>query len=177
MPMPLAEGEAVGATIYTLSDDASDAAPAALAERHDRDDLLSGVDLTEQDDLVANVLMDMARTETSRASTGLPGLAAIPRWRPKAEDAPVSYSIGGVFGAEIPGYPLGPDRIGLLSSASDLERPDDDWLAPKWRWRSARPCGLGAGGCRAFGAAEELGQGRARDRRHDAACAPLTPSF
>lgn len=61
----LAEGEAVGATLYTLSDEASDAAGAALAERHDRDDLLSGVDLTEQDDLVANVLMDIARTETT----------------------------------------------------------------------------------------------------------------
>ncbi|WP_338144740.1 N-acetylmuramoyl-L-alanine amidase [Fertoeibacter niger] len=61
----LAEGEAVGATLYTLSDEASDAAGAALAERHDRDDLLSGVDLTEQDDLVASVLMDIARTETT----------------------------------------------------------------------------------------------------------------
>ena len=60
----LAEGEAVGATVYTLADAASDAASAALAERHDRDDLLAGVDLTEQDDLLAEVLMDMARAET-----------------------------------------------------------------------------------------------------------------
>ena len=61
----LAEGEATGATLYTLSEDASDAASAALAERHDRDDLLAGVDLTAQDDLVATVLMDMARAETT----------------------------------------------------------------------------------------------------------------
>ncbi len=60
----LAEGEAVGATIYTLAEEASDEAAKALAERHDRDDLLSGIDLTQQDDLVATVLMDMARTET-----------------------------------------------------------------------------------------------------------------
>ncbi|MEZ5756268.1 MAG: N-acetylmuramoyl-L-alanine amidase [Paracoccaceae bacterium] len=60
----LAEGEAVGATLYTLSEEASDAAARALAERHDRDDLLSGIDLSNQDDLVATVLMDMARTET-----------------------------------------------------------------------------------------------------------------
>ncbi|NEX45096.1 N-acetylmuramoyl-L-alanine amidase [Pseudotabrizicola algicola] len=60
----IAEGEAVGATIYTLSEEASDAASQALAERHDRADLLSGVDLTAQDDLVATILMDMARTET-----------------------------------------------------------------------------------------------------------------
>ncbi|MDZ4136939.1 MAG: N-acetylmuramoyl-L-alanine amidase, partial [Paracoccaceae bacterium] len=61
----LAEGEAVGATLYTLSEAASDRAAATLAERHDRDDLLAGIDLTEQDDLVARVLMDMARTQTA----------------------------------------------------------------------------------------------------------------
>ncbi|MFM7446844.1 MAG: N-acetylmuramoyl-L-alanine amidase, partial [Tabrizicola sp.] len=60
----LTEGDAQGATIYTLAEEASDAASAALAERHDRDDLLAGVDLTEQDDVVAEVLMDMARVET-----------------------------------------------------------------------------------------------------------------
>lgn len=60
----LAEGQATGATLYTLSEAASDRAAEALAERHDRDDLLSGVDLTGQDDVVAQVLMDMARTET-----------------------------------------------------------------------------------------------------------------
>ena len=60
----LAEGDAQGATVYTLAAEASDEATAALAERHDRDDLLAGIDLTAQDDVVAEVLMDMARTET-----------------------------------------------------------------------------------------------------------------
>lgn len=61
----LADGQAVGATVYTLADEATDDASAALAERHDRDDLLGGgVDLTGADDAVAGVLMAMARTET-----------------------------------------------------------------------------------------------------------------
>ena len=60
----LSEGEAQGATVYTLAEEATDAASDALAERHDRDDLLAGVDLSQQDDVVADVLMDMARTET-----------------------------------------------------------------------------------------------------------------
>ena len=59
------EGDAVGATIYSLSKDASDMASQTLAERHDRDDLLAGVDLSAQDDLVAQVLMDMARRSTA----------------------------------------------------------------------------------------------------------------
>lgn len=64
-------GNAHGATIYTLSDTASDEASAKLAERHDRDDLLSGVDLTGKDDVVAGVLMDLARQETAPRSQTL----------------------------------------------------------------------------------------------------------
>ena len=60
----LSEGRAHGATVYTLSDSASDAASAALAERHNRADMLAGVDLRDSDDVVADVLMDLARMET-----------------------------------------------------------------------------------------------------------------
>lgn len=60
----LSEGRAHGATVYTLSDSASDKASEALAERHDRADLLAGIDLTGSDDVVADVLMDLARMET-----------------------------------------------------------------------------------------------------------------
>ena len=60
----LSNGRAQGATIYTLSDTASDEASAALAERHNRTQILAGIDLTENDDVVADVLIDLARTET-----------------------------------------------------------------------------------------------------------------
>ncbi|MGR3322215.1 MAG: N-acetylmuramoyl-L-alanine amidase [Pseudooceanicola sp.] len=61
----LSEGQARGAVVHTLSDTATDEAAEKLAERHDRDDLLSGVDLTGKDDEVAGVLMDLARMETT----------------------------------------------------------------------------------------------------------------
>ncbi len=61
----ISEGRAEGATLYTLADRASDAASQKLAERHDRADLLAGVDLSDQDDVIAGVLMDMARNETT----------------------------------------------------------------------------------------------------------------
>ncbi|MHA6324130.1 N-acetylmuramoyl-L-alanine amidase [Roseivivax sp. CAU 1753] len=67
----LAEGIARGATVYTLSDDASDAASAAMAERHNRDDILAGLDLARTDDRVAGVLMDLARLDTSPRSAAL----------------------------------------------------------------------------------------------------------
>jgi N-acetylmuramoyl-L-alanine amidase len=60
----LADGLAHGATIHMLSEDASDVASARLAERHDRGQLLSGVDLSTADDEVTGVLLDLARQET-----------------------------------------------------------------------------------------------------------------
>jgi N-acetylmuramoyl-L-alanine amidase len=129
----LAEGEAVGATIYTLSEDASDEAARALAERHDRDDLLSGIDLTEQDDLVATVLMDMARTETQpridrlalalRQSISGAGL--------KMHRHPIQQA--GFSVLKSPDVPSVLIELGFLSSASDLERLID----PEWRAKMA----------------------------------------
>ncbi|OZO45628.1 N-acetylmuramoyl-L-alanine amidase, partial [Pseudomonas fluorescens] len=60
----LAEGRARGATVHLLRESASDEASQQLAERHDRDYILSGVDLSGQDDVVAGILMDLARQET-----------------------------------------------------------------------------------------------------------------
>jgi len=60
----ISEGHAEGATVYTLAERASDEASVKLAERHDRADLLAGIDLSDQDDVIASVLLDMARTET-----------------------------------------------------------------------------------------------------------------
>ncbi|NND42249.1 MAG: N-acetylmuramoyl-L-alanine amidase, partial [Silicimonas sp.] len=56
---------------YTLDERASDAASRKLAERHDRGDILSGVDLTAKSDTVARVLLDLARNETSHRTDGL----------------------------------------------------------------------------------------------------------
>lgn len=59
------EGVARGVTVYSLSDKATDEASALLAARHDRDELLSGVDLSEADDEIANVLIEIARNENA----------------------------------------------------------------------------------------------------------------
>lgn len=129
----LAEGEAVGATVYTLAAEASDAASAALAERHDRDDLLAGVDLREQDDLVAEVLLDMARTQTAprteRLATAL--VTAIKAGDIKMHRHPkqeASFSVLKL--ADIPSVLL---ELGFLSSARDLARLRD----PAWRGKMA----------------------------------------
>ena len=51
-----------------LSDDASDALAAALAERENRSDILAGLALEDQPDDVADILFDLARRETRNLS-------------------------------------------------------------------------------------------------------------
>lgn len=60
----LEEDAAMGASVYTLSDGGGDAASARMVERHERGDLLAGVDLDATGDRVATVLMDLARART-----------------------------------------------------------------------------------------------------------------
>ncbi|WP_114008943.1 N-acetylmuramoyl-L-alanine amidase [Cohaesibacter intestini] len=58
-----------GATVYTLSDKASDAIAADLAHRENRSDLLAGLEMEEKDDVVADILIDLTRRETSNHSS------------------------------------------------------------------------------------------------------------
>ena len=126
----LAEGEAQGATVYTLSDEATDEAAQALAERHDRDDLLAGLDLSAQDDLVVTVLMDMARTETAPRTQRLAEalVEAIRGAELKMHRHP--HQEGGFSVLKSPDIPSVLLEVGFLSSARDLKRlSDPDWRA------------------------------------------------
>ena len=62
--LPRGEGDAQGATIYTLSDRASDAEAERLAEAENKADAIGGVDLTEEPTDVADILIDLAQRET-----------------------------------------------------------------------------------------------------------------
>jgi len=124
----LAEGRAQGATVYTLSDTASDAAAEALAEQHDRADLVQGIDLHGSDDVVAGVLMDLARLETAPRSEafaatvvdalGAAGLQLHPQ--PQGE---AGFTV--LRAADIPSVLL---EIGFMSDERDLANIlDADW--------------------------------------------------
>lgn len=66
--LPRNEGQAEGATVYTLSENASDAEAARLAEAENKADVIAGVDLTAEPDDVANILVDLAQRETKTFS-------------------------------------------------------------------------------------------------------------
>lgn len=125
----LSEGQARGATVYTLSDEASDAASAQLAAQHDRSDIIAGLDLSGTDDEVAAVLMDLARVETvprtdtlARALIDAMNAAGGPmNKRPRRE---ASFSV--LKSADIPSVLV---EIGFLSDNRDLVNLRD----PVWR--------------------------------------------
>jgi N-acetylmuramoyl-L-alanine amidase len=62
------EGDAQGATVYTLSERASDARAARLAEAENRADVIAGLDLSTEEKDVADILVDLARRETKTFS-------------------------------------------------------------------------------------------------------------
>jgi N-acetylmuramoyl-L-alanine amidase len=57
-----------GATVYTLSETASDAEAARLADNENRADLIAGVDLSTEPDDVTDILIDLAQRETKTFS-------------------------------------------------------------------------------------------------------------
>jgi len=134
----VAEGDAVGATVYTLSETASGTAAKKLAERHDRADLLAGVDLTRYDDVIAGVLMDMARVETAPRSHMLAdelvmGLQSAVGRMHKRPHQRAGFSV-----LKAPDIPSVLIELGFMSSKKDLE----NLLQAEWRQKAAQ--GIGA---------------------------------
>jgi len=62
------QAELRGASVYTLSETASDAEAAAVAARENKDGVISGVDLTDQNPMVTSILIDLAQRETKNLS-------------------------------------------------------------------------------------------------------------
>lgn len=113
--------EARGASIYTLNAEGSDRAAARMAERHNRGDLLAGLDLSEQDDRVATVLMDLARAQTEpqsqrfaeRAVAALRAAGARMNSKPRRE--------GRLAVLNAPDFASVLIEVGFLSNARDRE--------------------------------------------------------
>jgi N-acetylmuramoyl-L-alanine amidase len=66
--LPHGEGDAQGASVYTLSETATDSEAAKLAEKENRADVIAGVDLKSEPDDVAGILIDLAERETKSFS-------------------------------------------------------------------------------------------------------------
>ena len=125
----LQQGRATGATVYTLSDEASDKASTTLAERHDRADILAGIDLTGSDDRLADALLDLARMETL-PRTKLLAATLVQSMQDASgtlNTKPLRQAGFSVLkAADIPSVLI---EVGFMSSEADWERLND----PNWR--------------------------------------------
>ncbi|MBT7582915.1 MAG: N-acetylmuramoyl-L-alanine amidase, partial [Kordiimonadaceae bacterium] len=62
-----------GATIYTLTETASDKEAASLAARENKSDIIAGVDLQDETGMVQNILIDLVKQETMNLSNRFAG--------------------------------------------------------------------------------------------------------
>jgi len=67
----LPDPEMRGASVFTLSEKASDAQAAALAARENKADLIAGIDLSHHAPEVSSILIDLARRQTNNQSIRL----------------------------------------------------------------------------------------------------------
>jgi N-acetylmuramoyl-L-alanine amidase len=60
-----------GASVYTLSEQASNDEAARLASKENRADILAGIDLSDQEDIVTEILIDLAQRDANNKSIGV----------------------------------------------------------------------------------------------------------
>ena len=123
------EGEASGTTVYLLSDKATDKMSAQLASRHDRSEILRGVDLSGLDSQVASVLLDMARQETKPRSEAVASfiLKVFKEKITELSSQPLRYAAFSVL--KSPDIPSILIEAGFMSTSSDLQ----NLTTEKWR--------------------------------------------
>ncbi|SDD74325.1 N-acetylmuramoyl-L-alanine amidase [Paracoccus isoporae] len=130
----LPEGQAAGAAIFTWNSQADDRASRQLAARHDRADLVAGLDLQGTDDQIAETLMDMARADTQPRSEALAkhisaelAQAGLAMHRNPVKGA--AFSV--LKSPDIPSLLL---ELGFLTDPGDRDRLTD----PGWRAQMSR---------------------------------------
>jgi N-acetylmuramoyl-L-alanine amidase len=130
--LPRSEGQAEGATVYTLSDHASDAEAARLAEAENKADVIAGVDLTAEPNDVANILVDLAQRETKTFSNQFARtLVGELKSTAKLHRHPLkSAGFKVLLAPDVPSVLV---ELGFMSTKDDLKQ----LMSPAWRARSA----------------------------------------
>lgn len=124
------EGDARGASIYTVSDRASDADAARLADKENRADAIAGVDLSGKSDDVAGILVDLAHRETKNFS-GLFARTLAGRMQSATPMHPSPLRSAGFTVLRAPDVPSVLVELGFLSNSLDVKLLTSD----AWRDR------------------------------------------
>ena len=129
--LPRGEGDAQGATIYTLSDRASDAEAERLAEAENKADAIGGVNLTEEPTEVADILIDLARRETRTFSNRFARLL-MGEMKTTARMHKHPLKSAGFKVLKAPDVPSVLVELGYVSNKGDLEH----LVSENWRTRT-----------------------------------------
>jgi N-acetylmuramoyl-L-alanine amidase len=125
-------GQAQGATVYTLSETATDSEAARLAEAENKADVIAGIDLSSEPGDVADILIDLAQRETRSfsnhfARTLVGELKAVARLHKQP------LKSAGFKVLKAPDVPSVLVELGYLTNRGDLKQISSD----KWRQRTA----------------------------------------
>lgn len=119
--------QARGATIYTLSEKASDAEAEALAQKENRSDIIAGVDLGAESEEVSGILIDLAQRESKNHSIVFARKAVAEMQQVTGFTGKPMRSAGFVV-LKAPDVPSVLVELGYLSSKSDEARlASDAW--------------------------------------------------
>jgi N-acetylmuramoyl-L-alanine amidase len=130
--LPRSEGQAEGATVYTLSEHASDAEAAKLAEKENKSDIIAGVDLNAQPDDVANILIDLAQRETKTFSVQF-ARTLVGDFKPAVPLHIKPVKSAGFVVLKSPDVPSVLIELGYMTTPSDLRH----LVSPEWRTQTA----------------------------------------
>jgi N-acetylmuramoyl-L-alanine amidase len=129
--LPRGEGSAQGATIYTLSDHASDVEAERLAESENRADAIGGVDLTEEPTDVADILIDLAQRETRTFSNRFAHLL-MNEMKSSVRMHKHPLKSAGFKVLKAPDVPSVLIELGYVSNKADLQ----EMISENWRSRT-----------------------------------------
>lgn len=109
-----------GASVYTLSENASDAEAAALAEQENKVDLIAHMDLSVETPEVANILLDLAQRESMNRSAQFAELLADELGR-ETRLLTNTHRFAGFAVLKAPDIPSVLVELGFLSNRKDAE--------------------------------------------------------
>ena len=119
------QGDASGASVYTLSEVASDKEAARLATRENRADVIDGVDLGDAGADVRSILIDLTQRETMNQSAGFARLLGREA-KPLIPVKPVFHRMASLMVLKAPDMPSILFETGYISNPRDAEFLDSD---------------------------------------------------
>jgi len=122
------DGSVSGATVYTVSDRASDAEAARVAEKENQADIVAGLDGSEDQSDVSDILFDLTRRET-RAFSHVFARTLVGYWQEIGALNKNPHRSAGFRVLKAPDVPSVLLELGYLSSKADLA----SLTSPQWR--------------------------------------------